>query len=44
MSTLALLLSLAAVLRWLDMPRTTLIAASPLVVVLAGVAGLATGL
>ena len=38
MFPLALLLSLAAVLWWLDLPRTTLIAASPLVVALAGVA------
>ena len=38
MFPLALILSAVAIFRWLDLPRTTLIAASPLVVALAGVA------
>ncbi len=43
MFTASILVSAYLVLRWLDLPATTLIVVSPLVVALSGVAGLAAG-
>lgn len=43
MSFLAFIVVSIAALRWLDLPATTLIVVSPLVVALSGVAGLAAG-
>ncbi len=43
MSLIAAILTLIALVRWLDIPSTTLIVVSPLVFVLAGVLGMAQG-
>lgn len=43
MLSLALLLTSAAALRWLDIPRTTLVAVSPILVAVAGLGSWASG-